>query len=87
LHLNVLVENIDDRVRIMPVDRVDGSWTVVMTSISLPGASGSVCKERIHLLSVRCGSKSEGKDKYRADELLHALHRFSPFRDMLRQPT
>jgi hypothetical protein len=42
LHLNFPVENIDNRVRIMPVDRVDGSWAVSDSndSISLPGASG-----------------------------------------------
>ena len=28
-------------------------------------------KERIHLLGMRCRGKSEGKDKYREDELLH----------------
>jgi hypothetical protein len=26
LHLNFPFENIDNRMRIMPVDRVDGSW-------------------------------------------------------------
>jgi len=30
LHLNFPVENIDNRVRIMPVDRVDGSWGVIL---------------------------------------------------------
>ena len=29
LHFNFPVENIDNRVRIMPVDRVDGSWGVI----------------------------------------------------------
>ena len=29
LHLNFPVENIDNRVRIMPVDRVDGSWRII----------------------------------------------------------
>jgi hypothetical protein len=29
LHLNFPVENIDNRVCIMPVDRVDGSWRVI----------------------------------------------------------
>src|SRR5215472_11321780 len=29
LHLNFPVENIDNRVRIMPADRVDGSWGVI----------------------------------------------------------
>jgi hypothetical protein len=56
-----------------------------MTSISLPGASGSCFrKERIHLLGMRCRGKSEGKDKYRDDELLHVMHRFRPFGDVLR---
>jgi hypothetical protein len=38
-------------------------------------------KERIHLLGMRCRAKSEGKDKYREDELLHVMHRFCPFGD------
>ena len=29
LHLNFPAENLDNRVRIMPVDRVDGSWGVI----------------------------------------------------------
>src|SRR6266576_1214730 len=29
VHLNFPVENIDNRVRIMPVDRVDGSWGLI----------------------------------------------------------
>ena len=29
LHLNFPFENIDNRMRIMPVDRVDGSWRVI----------------------------------------------------------
>ncbi len=41
-------------------------------------------KERIHLLGMRCRGKSEGKDKYREDELLHVMHRFCPFGDVLR---
>jgi hypothetical protein len=33
LHLNFPVENIDNRVRIMPVDRVDGSWGELSRSL------------------------------------------------------
>src|SRR6266436_1909481 len=28
---------------------------------------------------MRCRGKSEDKDKYREDELLHVMHRFCPF--------
>jgi hypothetical protein len=31
----------------------------------------------------RCG-KTEDKDKYREDDLLHVVHRFCPFGDVLR---
>ena len=43
-------------------------------------------KERTHLLGRRCHGKSEGKDKYREDELLPVMHPFFPFRHGLRQP-
>src|SRR5215472_6112691 len=44
-------------------------------------------KERVHLLGMRCRGKSEGKDKYREDELLHVMPRFCPFGDVLRSPS
>src|SRR5258707_13045175 len=58
-----------------------------MTSISLPGASGS-CFVRSVLTCWACVAVAnpEGKDKYREDELLHVMHRFCPFGDVLRYP-
>jgi hypothetical protein len=35
---------------------------------------------------MRCRGKSEGKDKYKEDELLHVMHRFCPLGDVLRNP-
>jgi hypothetical protein len=34
------------------------------------------------LLGMRCRGKSEGKDNYREDQLLHVMHSFCPFRMM-----
>jgi hypothetical protein len=84
LHLNFPVENIDNRVRIMPVDRVDGPWGVIDSNdfnLFTRSFRKVFRKERIHLLGMRCRAKSEGKDKYREDELLHVMHRFCPFGD------
>ena len=56
LHLNFPVENIDNRVRIMPVDRVDGSWRVIDgTDFNLFTRSFRKLfrKERIHFLAIR----------------------------------
>jgi hypothetical protein len=89
LHLNFPVENIDNRVRIMPVDRVDGSWGVIDSNdfnLFTRSFRKVFRKERIHLLGMRCRGKSERKDKYREDELLHVMHRFCPFGDVLRYP-
>src|SRR5437763_12532424 len=63
-----------------------------MTSISLPGASGRCFLRSVFTCrcmrcpGMRCRGKSEGKDKYREDELLHVMHRFCPFGDVLRYP-
>src|SRR5258708_16361450 len=87
LHLNFTVENIDNRVRIMPVDRVDGPWGVIDSNdfnLFTRCLRKLFRKERIHLLGMRCRGKSEGKGKYRQDELLRVMHRFCPFGDMLR---
>jgi hypothetical protein len=73
--------------RIMPVDRVDGSWGVIDSNdfnLFTRSFRKVFRKERIHLLGMRCRGKSEGKDKYREDELLHVMHRFCPFGDVLR---
>src|SRR5919109_649198 len=80
---------VDNRVRIMPVDRVDGSWGVIDSNdfnLVTRSLRKVFRKERIHLLGMRCRGKSEGKDKYREDELLHVMHRFCPFGDVLRYP-
>src|SRR5919201_550406 len=80
---------VDNRVRIMPVDRVDGSWGVIDSNdfnLFTRSFRKGFRKERIHLLGMRCRGKSEGKDKYREDELLHVMHRFCPFGDALRYP-
>src|SRR5260370_1151357 len=82
LHLNFPFENIDNRMRIMPVDRVDGPWGVIDSydfNLFTRCFRKLFRKERIHLLGMRCRGKSEGKDKYREYELLHAIHRFCPF--------
>src|SRR5262249_34177299 len=71
----------------MPVDRVDGSWGVIDSSdfnLFTRCFRKLFRKERIHLLGMRCRGKSEGKDKYGEDELLHVMHRFCPFGDVLR---
>ena len=65
--------------RIMPVYRVDGSWGVIDSNdfnLSTRRLRQLFRKERIYLLGMRCRGKSEGKDKYREDELLHVVHRF-----------
>jgi hypothetical protein len=70
LHLNFPVENIDNRVRIMPVDRVDGSWSVIDSNdfnLFTRRFPRLFRKERIHLQGMRCRGKSEGKDKYREE--------------------
>jgi len=88
-HLNLPFENIDNRMRIMPVDRVDGSWGVIDSNDLnfFPWCVRQVFrKERIHLLGMRRRRKSEGKAKYREDELLHVMHLFCPFGDVLRVP-
>src|SRR6201987_5715994 len=87
LHLNFPFENIDNRMRIMPVDRVDGSWGVIDSNefnLFTWCFRKLFRKERIHLLGMRCRGKSEGKDKYREYELLHAIHRFCPLRSLVR---
>src|SRR6516225_7521883 len=59
------VENIGNRVRIMPVDRVDGSWGVIDSNdfdFFTRYFRKLFRKERIHLLGMRCRGKSEGKD-------------------------
>jgi len=87
LHLNFPFDNIDNRMRIMPVDRVDGSRGVIDSNdfnLFTRCFRKQFRKERIHLLGMRCRSKSEGKDKYREDELLHVMHRFCPFGDVPR---
>jgi hypothetical protein len=87
LHLNFPFENIDNRMRIMPVDRVDGSWGLIDSNdfnLFTRCFRQLFRKERIHLLGMRCRGKSEGKGKYREDELLHVMHRFCPFGDVLR---
>src|SRR5438874_793157 len=76
-----------NRMRIMPVDRVDASWGVIDSNdfnLFTRCFRKLFRKERIHLLGMRCRGKSEGKDKYREDELLHVMHRFCPFGDVLR---
>src|SRR5262249_26074701 len=78
LHLNFPFENIDNRMRIMPADRVDGSWGVIDSNdfnLFTRCFWKLFRKERIHLLGMRCRGKSEGKDKYKEDEL-HVMHRF-----------
>src|SRR4030095_5124895 len=68
LHLNFPFENIDNRMRIMPVDRVDGSRSVIDSNdfnLFTRCFRKLFRKERIHLLGMRCRGKSEGKDKYR----------------------
>src|SRR5215469_5239585 len=53
LHLNFPVENIDNRVRIMPVDRVDGSWGVINSNdfnLFTQCFRKLFRKERIHVL-------------------------------------
>src|SRR5437773_8809470 len=75
--------------RIMPVDRVDASWGVIDSNdfnLFTRCFRKLFRKERIHLLGMRCRGKSEGKDKYREDELLHVMHRVCPFGDVLRYP-
>jgi hypothetical protein len=87
LHLNFPVENIDNRVRIMPVDLVDGSWGVIDSSdfnLFTRCFWKPFCMPRIHSLGMRCRCKSEGKDEYREGELSHVMHRLSPFGDVLR---
>ena len=89
LHLNFPFENIDNRVRIMPVDRVDGSWGVIDSNdfnLFTRCFRKLFREERIHLQGMRCRDKSQGKDEYRQDELLHVVHLFCPFGDVLRQP-
>src|SRR5215470_671017 len=89
LHLNFPVENIDNRVRIMPVDRVAGSWAVIDSNdfnLFTRCFRKRFRKERIHLLGMRCRGKSEGKNKYKEDELLHVMPRFCLFGDVLRYP-
>src|SRR5438874_793155 len=69
------------------VDRVDASWGVIDSNdfnLFTRCFRKLFRKERIHLLGMRCRGKSEGKDKYREDELLHVMHRFCPFGDVLR---
>ena len=59
------VENIDNRVRIMPVDRVNGSLGVIDSNdfnLFTRCFRTLFRKERIHLLGMRCRGKSEGKD-------------------------
>src|SRR5678810_604835 len=59
--------------RIMSVDRVDASWGVIDSNdfnLFTRCFRKLFRKERIHLLGMRCRGKSEGKDKYREDELL-----------------
>src|SRR6266478_6616072 len=71
----------------MPVDRVDGCWGVIDSNdfnLFTWYFRKLFRKERIHLLGMRCRGKSEGKDKYREDQLLHVMHRFCPFADVLR---
>src|SRR3981189_1451819 len=72
LHLNFSFENIDNRMRIMPVDRVDGSWSVIDSNdfnLFTRYFRQLFRKERIHLLGMRRCGKTE--DKYREDDLLH----------------
>jgi hypothetical protein len=55
LHLNFPVENIDNRVRVMPVDRVGGSWGVFDSNdfnLFTRCFRKLFRKERIHLLHV-----------------------------------
>ncbi len=57
LHLNFPFENIDNRMRIMPVDRVDGSWGVIDSNdfnLFTRCFRKLFRKERIHLLGMRC---------------------------------
>jgi len=64
------IANIDNRVRIMPVDRVDGSWGVIDGNdfnLFTRYFRKLFREERIYLLGLRCRGKSEGKDKYRED--------------------
>src|SRR6267142_2685621 len=87
LHLNLPFENIDNRMRIMPVDRVDGSWGVIDSNdfnLFTRCFRKLFRKERIHLRGMHCRGRSEGKDKYREDELLHVIPRFCAFGDVLR---
>jgi hypothetical protein len=89
LHINFPFENVYDRMCIMPVDRVDGSWGVIDSNdfnLFTWCLRKLFRKQRIHLLGMRCRSKSEGKDKYKEDELLHVMHRFCPLGDVLRKP-
>jgi hypothetical protein len=63
-------------VRIMPVDRVAGSWGVIDSNdfnLFTRCFRKLFRKERIHLLGMRCRGKCEGKGKYREDELPTAL--------------
>ena len=69
LHLNSPVENIDNRMRIMPVDRVDGSWGVIDSNdfnLFTRYFRKLFRKERIHLPGMHCRGKSEGKDQKRS---------------------
>jgi len=73
--------------RIMSVDRADGSRGVIDSNdfnLFTRYFRQLLRKERIHLLGMRWGGKSEGKDKYTEEELLHVMHRFRPFGDVLR---
>src|SRR5436309_623327 len=56
-HLNFPFENIDNRMRIMPVDRVDGSRGVIDSNdfnLFTRCLRKQSRKERIHLLGMRC---------------------------------
>jgi hypothetical protein len=69
LHLNFPFENIDNRMRIMPVDRVDGSWGVIDSNdfnLFTWCFRQPFRKERIHMLSICCHDNSEGEDEYNA---------------------
>ena len=68
LHLNFPFENIDNHMRIMPVDRVDGSWGVIDSNgfnLFTRSLRKVFRKERIHLLGMRCRGKPGDRLRYR----------------------
>src|SRR2546429_7960936 len=70
LHLNFPVENIDNRVRIMPVDRVDGSWGVIDSNdfnLFTRSFRKVFRKERIHLLA--CVAMANPKIKINTERM------------------